>query len=365
MELTGYTVEIDDTMKGWKMKEAIKAVLDKEVGEAGLLVISTSDLAEKIQKAINLSPRYEGLVEFVKDVAENGFRCDMNPSRIVSLKITDPVEIFSQESHYYISYFGSAEDHLKFRAANLLKPILEDPAQDDPVKAEVENEIQATMDSVAKSVGVDLVPEGTNTLIQMTGLGESFLVYCEQQAGWSQKIFGPDFVLGPLGPLKHLKKEIDEVMLHLYDVEKWADVASLFIDAMRRKGLTPWQILEGLFLKLEKNRNRTWGPVNLNDEPVEYVRSEEELKVKEGEDLSLPIDWRNKIRISADYDKNGSKINWVRITGKDQIYRWLHPTTLKWVEKPSQISMSDWGVKTVDEIKAIISTLPKPSFVVD
>jgi hypothetical protein len=43
-------------------------------------------------------------------------------------------------------------------------------------------------------------------------LGEGFATFGPAQAEWSQATFGPDNERGPIGPLKHLAKEVAEVM---------------------------------------------------------------------------------------------------------------------------------------------------------
>ena len=58
---------------------------------------------------------------------------------------------------------------------------------------------------------------------------------------WSQKTFGSDDERGPIGPLKHLVKEIETELLppnDPTDINELADVLILLVDATRRAGHT-------------------------------------------------------------------------------------------------------------------------------
>lgn len=91
---------------------------------------------------------------------------------------------------------------------------------------------------------------------------------------WSQATFGTDAERGPTGPLKHLQKEAAEAIQAIgtedFPVEM-ADILILWLDALRRGGITPMQGLDAALAKLKVNRARTW-PKPVNDEPVEHVR---------------------------------------------------------------------------------------------
>lgn len=58
----------------------------------------------------------------------------------------------------------------------------------------------------------------------------------DRQAAWSERTFGAD--RGPVGPLRHLLRELDEVAraTSADAVLEWADVLILAIDAARRSG---------------------------------------------------------------------------------------------------------------------------------
>lgn len=99
--------------------------------------------------------------------------------------------------------------------------------------------------------------------------------FWHEQAGWSQKTFGKDKERGPIGPLKHLKKEVDEVLANRHDLEEYADLLFLVFDATRRAGFGFDDLLGACYFKLAKNRRRSWpAPTPGDDEPVEHVREE-------------------------------------------------------------------------------------------
>jgi len=91
------------------------------------------------------------------------------------------------------------------------------------------------------------------------------------QAEWSRKIFGSDEERGPEGPLKHLAKEVQEVLDNKTDLEEYVDCQFLIFDAARRAGFTFEEFVLGCFAKLEKNKKRAW-PKPTSDQPVEHVR---------------------------------------------------------------------------------------------
>lgn len=105
----------------------------------------------------------------------------------------------------------------------------------------------------------------------ITELGIHLADLCENLADWSRETFGSDEERGPIGPVKHLKKECDEVMANPTDREEYADMLILVIDASRRAGIMPMQLLELAEAKVKKNKSRKW-PKPTSDEPVEHVR---------------------------------------------------------------------------------------------
>lgn len=98
-------------------------------------------------------------------------------------------------------------------------------------------------------------------------------------AKWSDKTFGTKEERGPLGPLKHLRKEVDEVIKDIEaendPLEELADCLILLLDATRRSDFLARQLLEAAYIKMEKNRQRKW-PKPTADGPVEHVREAHE-----------------------------------------------------------------------------------------
>lgn len=113
-------------------------------------------------------------------------------------------------------------------------------------------------------------------------------------AAWSQATFGEDDQRGPVGPLKHLSKEVlcellmvpEEHVEALWQhfgkrpgfgldrLEEYADLVFLAFDATRRAGFTYDQLVAECHRKLEVNRARRWGKPS-SDEPTEHVREGE------------------------------------------------------------------------------------------
>jgi NTP pyrophosphatase (non-canonical NTP hydrolase) len=111
------------------------------------------------------------------------------------------------------------------------------------------------------------------------GKNQTLQEFWRQQAAWSNATFGLDSERGPIGPTKHLLKEVNEVLEHLeagtYEAEKlleeFADCLFLLFDAVRRAGFVLPQLIKKAFWKLAKNKLRVW-PKPTSDEPVEHVK---------------------------------------------------------------------------------------------
>jgi NTP pyrophosphatase (non-canonical NTP hydrolase) len=103
-----------------------------------------------------------------------------------------------------------------------------------------------------------------------------------EQAAWSQATFGKDTERGPIGPMLHLAKEVEEVLADIRTPnaadklpEEFADCLFLLFDASRRAGISYDALLNAAWVKLEKNKRRTWPKPKSNDEPVEHDRSKD------------------------------------------------------------------------------------------
>lgn len=88
---------------------------------------------------------------------------------------------------------------------------------------------------------------------------------------WSEATFGTSEMRGPLGPLRHLQKEVQEAIDAPYDASEYADLLLLVLDASRRAGLSGLGLVAQAFAKLDANKLRDW-PVGEPDQPVEHVR---------------------------------------------------------------------------------------------
>jgi hypothetical protein len=97
--------------------------------------------------------------------------------------------------------------------------------------------------------------------------------FWRQQGEWSQATFGPDIERGPIGPLKHLAKEVQECLADPWNMEEKIDCLFLVIDAARRSGASYQQFMDAAFAKLEVNKAREWQQSKGDSEPVEHVRS--------------------------------------------------------------------------------------------
>ena len=106
-------------------------------------------------------------------------------------------------------------------------------------------------------------------------LGAKFLLLAGNQSTWSQKTFGTDAERGPLGALKHLEKEARECQQAVGTEEirlELADCFLLLIDAGRRAGFSPMDLVEAALEKQRVNiQDRTWS-APIDGEPVEHVR---------------------------------------------------------------------------------------------
>lgn len=102
-------------------------------------------------------------------------------------------------------------------------------------------------------------------------LGDKLSDLCREHSQWSQATFGSDSERGPAGPLKHLKKECDEALANPSDKTEYADLFILVLDASRRAGIKPMQLIELAQAKLEVNKKRAW-PAGNADEAVEHIR---------------------------------------------------------------------------------------------
>lgn len=107
-----------------------------------------------------------------------------------------------------------------------------------------------------------------------TDAGADLFMLINDHAKWSQETFGSDEERDCIGPLEHLKKEIEEVKQNPADVTEWADMFLLYLDGLRRAGIGFPMMLEVARRKHEHNKTRKWNKAE-NGKPSEHVREDD------------------------------------------------------------------------------------------
>lgn len=120
-------------------------------------------------------------------------------------------------------------------------------------------------------------------VITLIDMGDAVHDLARDLSRWSQETFGPDDKKGPLGAVRHLKKEAEETEAALLRggaraevTVELADCLILVYDAARRHGVKPLELHKAAYDKLQVNKKRTWpkpDPEN-PDRPVEHIREE-------------------------------------------------------------------------------------------
>ena len=96
----------------------------------------------------------------------------------------------------------------------------------------------------------------------MVQFADKFSDLVVDQAEWSQATFGSDLTRGPIGALKHLEREAREAAENPTDPMEYADCLLLILDAARRAGIKPMQLVEHAQAKMKINRSREWPKVD-------------------------------------------------------------------------------------------------------
>ena len=84
----------------------------------------------------------------------------------------------------------------------------------------------------------------------------SWLVTQEIIAEWAKKTFKDSSISSTIA---HLRDEIDEIEESPDEIEEWADVIILYMNAAYYSGHSMDDILIAVHKKFEKNKNRSWG----------------------------------------------------------------------------------------------------------
>ncbi len=96
---------------------------------------------------------------------------------------------------------------------------------------------------------------------------------------WQEATFGSRDQRGPIGTLRHLRKEVDEVIQELEkdngtpsDLhEELADILFLLADSANRCGLNHVDLMKAAWAKLAKNQARSW-PKPVDGQPCEHIK---------------------------------------------------------------------------------------------
>lgn len=112
----------------------------------------------------------------------------------------------------------------------------------------------------------------TNKFIGSKFIGKKLLNLIDDQSQWSQETFGSDDIKGPIGALKHLKKEADECLKDPSDIKEYVDCLLLILDASRRAGFNIIKLLDAAEDKMVENKLRVWPKIDDMDAFVEHVK---------------------------------------------------------------------------------------------
>lgn len=78
------------------------------------------------------------------------------------------------------------------------------------------------------------------------------------QSKWSQETFGIDSECGPLSALKDLELEAREAQQNPTDKEGYVECFLLILDAARRAGIKPEQLVEAAQEKMKKKKRNAY-----------------------------------------------------------------------------------------------------------
>jgi hypothetical protein len=104
-------------------------------------------------------------------------------------------------------------------------------------------------------------------------VGLALLALAADQSEWSQRTFGTDAERGPIGSLRHLAVEAGEA-IESNDPEEYADCFLLILDASRRRGMTPLDLIQAAQKKMVVNRGRKFPATFDPLKPTEHIREE-------------------------------------------------------------------------------------------
>jgi Protein of unknown function (DUF550) len=91
-----------------------------------------------------------------------------------------------------------------------------------------------------------------------------------EQGRWAQGNFPTQTVVSKI---KHLRREVDELLANPHDRSEMADCFLLLLDIASRQNMTVAQLVEIAAQKLEINRRRQWGRPDAEG-VCEHIREE-------------------------------------------------------------------------------------------
>lgn len=107
-------------------------------------------------------------------------------------------------------------------------------------------------------------------------IGKTLVEWYSLRHNWSQATFGSSEFRSSIGPLKHLRKEVEECIAETDRAKRlveYADCLHLIFDAADRDGFSLEDVLTACEEKLKINMGRVW-PKGSSDSPVEHKRDE-------------------------------------------------------------------------------------------
>lgn len=102
--------------------------------------------------------------------------------------------------------------------------------------------------------------------------GKNFQPLQDAITAWADSVFGKD--RHPKHILQHLKKEIEELLQEPSNLDEYADVGILWLNAAAKAGYKVDDLYYAMIGKMMVNKSRKWGKMDENG-VVEHVREEE------------------------------------------------------------------------------------------
>lgn len=97
-------------------------------------------------------------------------------------------------------------------------------------------------------------------IVEMLEFADEFTELQREVAQWSHKTVGSDVERGPLTALRNLETAIKEASRRPYLRVEYAISLMLLLDAIRRAGFTPMQVVKSAREKLDADQSRKWVP---------------------------------------------------------------------------------------------------------